>query len=90
MYNEKSKLRKELEARKAVLLEKLRHNEFLEDKAVEEVRLKDWCEINRETTRLLYKIECLNTRIHNLTHTNHYYGLSERQVSSFFNKSIVY
>ena len=69
---------KRLQRRKVGLMERLRHNEFVEEEMIGKCDFKGYFEIHRETELLHYKIDVLNSRIHNIEHPDKKYYVLER------------
>lgn len=77
---------KYLQSRKAELLERLRHNEREEDKMIECNDFNGYMELHRETEILHYRIDVINSRIHNIQNPDKKYYVLERSFPLVTNK----
>lgn len=69
---------KYLQRRKAEWLERLRTNERKEDELLHRNDLNTFVQVHRETELIHYKIDVLNSRIHNIEHPDKKYYVLER------------
>ena len=69
---------KYLQRRKAEWLERLRKNECKENELLRKNDLRTFVDVHRETELIHYKIDVLNSRIHNIEHPDKKYYVLER------------
>ena len=69
---------KYLQSRKAEWLERLRNNERKEDELLAKNDLNNFVQVHRETELIHYKIDVLNSRIHNIQNPEKKYYVLER------------